>query len=186
MASLADLLNYPAPDFALPIAGGGSGKRLVLADLRNSFTVIHFWSAECPWSRRADLVLVYRQLAWDRLSVRVLGIACNPNEPETEIRNEAEIRHIKYPIVMDHAQDICNTYRVQTTPTFLVLDRRGVVRYVGGIDDVAGTHRLPKTIHLDKAVAAVVHDQTPNPASTPVHGTALARRSHASDTLTPR
>lgn len=174
MPSVADLLNFQAPDFALPLVGGGG--RLVLSDLRNKFTVIHFWSADCPWSRRADLVLVYRRLAWERLNVQVVGIACNPLETESGIKAEMETRHIAYPVVVDFSQDIANSYRVQVTPTFVVLDRRNVVRYTGAMDDTGATRRLPKTFYLDKAVQAVVHDESPNPAATPVLGTPLARR----------
>ena len=42
----------------------------------------------CPWSRRADVLLVYRQLTWEAKGVRVVGVACNANESETEIRYE--------------------------------------------------------------------------------------------------
>jgi alkyl hydroperoxide reductase subunit AhpC len=174
MPTVTDLLNYQAPDFALPLVGGNS--RLVLSDLRNKITVVHFWSADCPWSRRADLVLVYRRLAWDRLNIQVVGIACNPNETESGILAEMENRHIKYPMVVDFAQDISNTYRIEVTPTFLVLDRRNVVRYAGALDDATGTRKLPKVFYLDKAVNAAVHDEAPNPATTQAAGTPLVRR----------
>ncbi len=174
MASPAELLNNPAPDFALPLVGGGG--RLVLSDLRGQLSIMHFWSAECPWSRRADLILVYRQMAWERLNIRIVGIACGANEPEAEIRHEAVLRHIKYPIVADYAQDITNTYRIQTTPTFVLLDRRGMVRYFGAIDDATAGHRVPKIIYLDKAIEAILHDQAPKPALTPTYGSPVVRR----------
>lgn len=174
MASPADLISSPAPDFALPLVGGGG--RLVLSDLRGQVSVIHFWSAECPWSRRADLILVYRQNAWEKLQIRVIGIACSPNETEAEIKHEAGLRHIKYPIVADYAQDISNTYRVQTTPSFVILDRRGVVRYFGAIDDATAGHRVPKLIYLDKAIKAAIDGQTASPAVTPAYGSPIVRR----------
>jgi len=164
----------PAPDFSLPIIGGGG--RQLLSDLRGHIVVVHFWSAECPWSRRADLVIVYRQAKWEKLNVRVLGVVSNANEPESEIRYEAELRRIKYPLVHDYAQDVAATYRVQMTPHFLVLDQRGVVRYTGALDDASASNRLPKTIHLDKAVNAVLAGQPPNPAVTRAYGSPIVRR----------
>jgi alkyl hydroperoxide reductase subunit AhpC len=175
MASAADLINSPAPDFALPLVGGGG--RLVLSDVRGQVTVLHFWSAECPWSRRADLIITYRRLAWERLNIRVVGVACSPSEPEGEIKNEMALRQIKYPVVADYAQDISNTYRVQSTPTFVVMDRRGVVRYIGAIDDATAGHRVPKIIYLDKALEAAAQGQAASPAVTPAYGSALVRRS---------
>lgn len=170
----ADLLNKSAPDFFLPLMGGGG--RLALSAQRGRVVVLHFWSAECPWSRRADLVLVYRQAAWERKNVRIIGVACNPNEAENELRLEAEARHIKYPLVMDHAQDIALAYRVEQTPHFVVIDLRGAVRYVGAIDDATASQRLPRTFYLDQAVEAIIRDKTPNPAYTSPYGTHLPRR----------
>jgi peroxiredoxin len=174
MASINDLINTLATDFALPIVGGGG--RLILSDLRGQFVVIHFWSAECPWSRRADLVLVYRQQAWEKLNIRIVGVACNANESENEIRNEAATRHLKYPLAADYAQDITNAYRIQITPTFVILDRRGYIRYVGAIDDANANQRLPKVIYLDRALYAITRDQTPNPTITQPYGSAVVRR----------
>lgn len=173
MTSPADLVNRPAPDFALPLIGGG---RLGLYDLRGSVVVIHFWSAECPWSRRADLVLVYRQMAWERKNVRIVGVACNANEPESEIKYEAELRRVKYPIALDATQDTTNAYRVQITPHFVVVDPRGIIRYSGALDDTSATSRLPKTIYLDRAVNAVLKEQPPNPALTTPYGLPIVRR----------
>lgn len=167
------LLNKPAPDFSLPLLSGG---RFVLSNLRGSIAVLHFWSAECPWSRRADLVLVYRQARWTRYNVKVAGIACNANEPESEITYESVIRRVTYPIALDYAQDVVNTYRIQVTPHFIVLDQRGIVRYTGGLDDASVSNRLPKTIFLDKAIEALLKEQAPNPASTPAYGSAIVRR----------
>lgn len=178
MALPNDLVNRPAPDFSLPRVGGG---RLGLYDLRGSIVVLHFWSAECPWSRRADLVLVYRQVAWERRNVRTVGLACNANEPESEIKYEADLRRVRYPIGLDSTQEVANAYRVQTTPHFVVLDAGGIVRYTGALDDATSTQRLPKTIYLDRAVNAVSKNQPPNPAVTTPYGSALVRRAPGQD-----
>ena len=174
MNSPADLINKPASDFSLPLVGGGG--RQSLSTWRGQVLVVHFWSAECPWSRRADLVLAYRQQVWDRAQVRVLGVACSPAEPESEIRHEIEWRRIRYPVVMDYAQDIANLYRVQTTPHFLVVDKTGIIRYIGALDDGTASQPTPKIIYLDRAVAAVLKNQTPAPAFVAPYGSALPRQ----------
>jgi peroxiredoxin len=170
----ADLLNKPAPDFFLPLIGGGG--RLALSSQRGRVTVLHFWSAECPWSRRADLILVYRQAAWERKNVRILGVACNPNESENELKLEAQARHVTYPLVIDYSQDIALAYHVQYTPHFVVIDLRGVIRYIGAADDATASQRLPHHLYLDQAVEAIVRDNPPNPAYTSPYGSHLPRR----------
>jgi peroxiredoxin len=173
-----DMITRPAPDFSLPLVGGG---RLALYDLRGSVVVLHFWSAECPWSRRADLVLVYRQMAWERKNVRTLGVACNANEPESEIKYEAELRRVKYPIAIDALQEATVLYRVQVTPHFIVLDPRGLIRYSGALDDGSVTHRLPKTRYLDLAVEAALKEQSPSPAVTLPYGSTVVRPAPSAD-----
>jgi hypothetical protein len=95
-------LNRLAPDFTLPLVDGG---RLSLSDLRGYIVIVNFWSAECAWSRRADVLLVYRALTWESKGVRIVGIASNYNELESSCR------------------------------PLLVLDRQGMARYIGALDD---------------------------------------------------
>ena len=125
-------LNRLAPDFTLSAVDGG---RLSLSDWRGFIVIINFWSAECPWSRRADVLLVYRQLTWEAKGVRIVGVACNANESETEIRYEIANRHLRYPVVLDFDRRMTNLYKAETTPHFFVLDRQGIARYIGALDD---------------------------------------------------
>jgi peroxiredoxin len=162
------------PDFNLPRLGGG---RLSLAELRGNIIIINFWSAECPWSRRADVVLTYRHLTWERKGVRIVGIACNVNEPEQEIRAEAETRHIKYPILLDADQKIASLYHVETTPQFYIADRQGVLRYMGALDDASANRRRPRIIYVDHAVTALLNDKLPDPPVTSPYGCAIVRAS---------
>lgn len=166
------------PDFSLPKLGGG---RLSLAELRGHIIVLNFWSAECSWSRRADVVLVYRQVLWERKGVRIVGVACNVNESETEIRAEAEIRHVHYPILLDLDQKVANLFRVETTPQFYITDKQGVLRYMGALDDASASHRRPRRLYVDEAVTALLNDKLPNPAITSPYGCAIVR---GSDNLT--
>ncbi|MEK7277338.1 MAG: redoxin domain-containing protein [Chloroflexota bacterium] len=166
------LIKRPAPDFSLHALDGG---RFRLSEALGHIVVVNFWSAECPWSRRADLVLVYRQHAWEKLGIVVVGIASNPNEPESELRYEAEVRQVKYPILLDSGQDIVTLYRAEATPHFFVVDPEGVVRYAGALDDATAQQRIPKIIYLDRAIAAVSANRDPNPTVTTPYGSAIVR-----------
>lgn len=168
------LLNRIAPEFILPTVGGTSG-RLALSDFRGQVVVIHFWSAECPWSRRADVLLVYRMLTWEAKGVRVVGVAANANEIESAIRHEVEARHIRYPMTFDYDHRIADLYRAETTPHFFVTDRQGTVRYVGALDDASPEQREAKHFYLDRAVAALLANRPVNPAETAPFGCKLVR-----------
>jgi peroxiredoxin len=166
-------LNRLVPDFTLSIVDGG---RLSLSDLRGFVVVLHFWSAECAWSRRADVLLVYRQLTWEGKGVRIVGLAPNATETENEIRYEVQNRHVKYPVVIDFDHRMADLYKAETTPHFFVLDRQGMARYVGALDDATAEARDARNFYVDKAVAALLNNRSPEPAFTPAYGCDIARR----------
>lgn len=166
-------LNRLAPDFTLSTVLGG---RASLSDLRGFVVVVNFWSADCAWSRRADVLLVYRQLTWDAKGVRVVGLASNANETEGQIRYEVENRHVRYPVALDYGHRIADLYKAETTPHFFVLDRQGLVRYVGALDDATAQARNSKTFHLDRAVTALLDNKLPDPAWTAAYGCSIVRQ----------
>ncbi len=175
-------LNRLAPDFNLPAL---IGSRVSVADLRGYVVVIHFWSADCVWSRRADVLLVYRQLTWQAKGVRIVGVASNTNENESQIRYEIENRHLRYPIVIDYDARTADMYKAEVTPQFFVLDRQGLIRYVGALDDASEKSRDAKHYHLDKAVSALLANTTPDPAYTAPFGCTIVRRTSPTGALHP-
>ena len=181
MAPVNTWLNRLAPDFNLPSL---SGSRVSVADLRGYVVVVTFWSADCAWSRRADVLLVYRQLTWQAKGVRIVGIASNVNETESQIRYEVENRHLRYPVVIDFDARTADIYKAEVTPQFFVLDRQGLIRYVGALDDASHTTRDARQFHLDKAVTAVLANTTPDPAYTPPFGCSIVRHNAAAGTMT--
>jgi peroxiredoxin len=166
-------LNRLVPDFTLPVVDGG---RLSLSDLRGFIVIVNFWSAECAWSRRGDVLLVYRALTWEARGVRIVGVAANANEPESQIRYEIQNRHLRYPVVLDYDQRVVELYKAETTPHFFVLDRQGMARYIGALDDATQEKRDSKTLYLDKAVTALLNNRQPQPAWTPAYGCPLVRQ----------
>jgi peroxiredoxin len=166
-------LDRMVPDFTLSMVDGG---RFSLSDWRGFVVVVNFWSAECAWSRRADVLLVYRQLTWDSKGVRIVGLASNANETENEIRYEMQNRHINYPVVIDFHHRMADLYKAATTPHFFVLDRQGLARYVGALDDGTAEARDARTYYVDKAVTALLNNRSPEPAFMPAYGCDIVRQ----------
>src|SRR5258706_9173850 len=151
------------------------GGRLSLSDWRGFVVVMHFWSAECAWSRRADVLLVYRQLTWQAKGVRIVGLACNGSESENEIRYEIQNRHLNYPVVVDFDHRMADLYKAETTPHFFVLDRQGLARYVGALDDATDESRDARNYYVDKAVTALLNNRSPERVFTPAYGCNILR-----------
>jgi peroxiredoxin len=171
MAAMSIWLNRLAPDFAL---ANMDGSRFMLSAWRGHIIVINFWSSECTWSRRADVLLAYRMLTWEGKGVRTVGVACCPEEAEGAMRYEIQNRRINYPVVVDREQRVASLYRAEVTPQFFVLDRDGIVRYTGALDNATEQSRDGRTQFLDQAVSALLANQAPNPSETRAFGCRIA------------
>jgi len=165
VVAVSELIDRFAPDFTLPTV---AGTRFSLSDWRGQPIVLAFWSATCAWSRRADVMLVYRQLKWTPRGVRIVAVASHPDEPAKQILLEAETRGLKFPIALDATQSVARQYGVTIAPSFFVVDALGLIRYAGAADDATPEQPRPTRMYLDDAVNAVLESQyVPVPTSPP-------------------
>ena len=163
-------LNASAPAFALPDLGGRIHK---LEEYRGQLVLLDFWSAECPWSVRAD-----RELAkWpaDLLAASVLlRLAMNADESIDAIRTESE-RRFQGTVLLDPDRKVTDAYGAGFTPEFFLLDRKGTVRYHGALDDATFRHPAATRPYLEDALRALLSGRAPDPGETPGYGCAIVR-----------
>lgn len=163
-------LGKPAPDFVLQDLDGRSFR---LADQRGSIVVLVFWSADCPYSERADEILAALCSEWGD-SVGVWRVASNVSEDEEQLRRIA-LRHQVGPVLCDRGQSIADCYGALVTPHLFIIDERGVLRYAGAPDDVRFRQRVPTRNYLAEAVQALLHGRALDPESTAPYGCAIVR-----------
>jgi peroxiredoxin len=162
--------GQPAPDFTLPALDGMEHS---LAFQRGRLAIVNFWSAECPWSERADRALVACLAAWgDR--VALLSIASNANEGRELLARAAAERRLPL-VLVDAGQRVADLYGAQTTPHLFVVDAAGALRYQGAFDDVTFRRREPAQHYLRQAVEALLAGRQPDPAQTPPYGCSIVR-----------
>lgn len=125
-AKTGSAIGDTAPNFQLASIGGAS---ISLADLRGQPAVLVFWTAWCPVCK--EEAPQFNQLAaqYEPRGVRVLGI----NIQDSLARTESGIKDfgIRYAVVRDADAAVARLYKVTGTPTIVILDRRGTVRYFG-------------------------------------------------------
>jgi hypothetical protein len=163
-------MNQPVPDFSLPNQNGQLHR---LSDYRGKIVIVNFWSAECPWSERADKNLMAIS---DRVPERVLllPIASNVNE-SGEIINEAiHQRGIRF-VLRDTGGGLADLWQAQTTPHVFVIDQSGVLRYRGVVDDVTFRKRTPTRFYVEEAVQALMNSRLPAVQENPPYGCAIVR-----------
>ncbi len=163
-------LNQAAPDFELPDI---LGRRHCLRDTRGRLVIVNFWSAECPHSQRADSSILESLARWDG-EVVMLSIASNRNESLELVREVSQARRLPL-VLIDSEQAVANLYEAQTTPHVYLLDRQGILRYRGAVDDVTFRHRDPTRFFLKEAVEALLAGRLPDLTETPAYGCTIIR-----------
>jgi peroxiredoxin len=163
-------LNQPALDFELQDL---QGKHHRLSDYRGKVVIINFWSADCPHSERTDHYLVSLLERWNG-EVVLFSIAANRNESLQLVEMVAATRGLPR-VLMDAEGRVADLYGAITTPHVFVLDREGILRYQGAVDNM--TFRLREVTHffLQEAVEALLAGSLPELAETPAYGCAIVR-----------
>ena len=162
--------NHPVPDFELPDLHGNLHR---LSDYRGRIVIVNFWSCECPHSERTDKAILSMLVQW-RDDVAMLSIVSNRNENAEAVKNAAEARRL--PTVLHDANcQVADVFEAQTTPHVFVMDRDGILRYRGSVDDVTFRQRIPTRFFLDLAVESLLEGHLPELTESPAYGCAIVR-----------
>jgi len=130
------LVGRPAPPFEAPIvAGDGEGDRVSLEPLRGRAVMLDFWASWCP-PCRASIPIVSRLAERHAPGGLVtLGVNVERERSPVFVRRAHAALHAGFPSLHDE-NGMQFDYAVQSLPTLVLIDRRGVVRLVEvGIPD---------------------------------------------------
>ncbi|MEW6086106.1 MAG: redoxin domain-containing protein [Chloroflexota bacterium] len=163
-------LNQPAPDFELPDLQGNIH---TLSQYRGRVVVLNFWSAECPYSVRTDELLLKWRARWGS-DVTVLAVAMNRNESIEMVKAAATARG-NLTVLNDANLAVTDLYGVEVTPHIHIIDRAGILRYRGAVDDVTFRQRVATRFFLEEAVEALLAGKRLEIDETPAYGCAIVR-----------
>lgn len=134
-AAVVATVGAPLPPFALQDTSGvlhrsddarGSGRALVVS----------FWSAGCPCAAACEEELV--ALATDhRADAAVLAIASGADEPPALVARAVREKRFPFPVLLDPEGLVAARLGAESTPTSLVVDREGVLRFRGDLERIA-------------------------------------------------
>jgi hypothetical protein len=104
----------------------------------------------------------------------MLSIAANRNEPVLMLVQAAQARGTGNVLVdLDHR--VADLYEAVTTPHVFVLDRQGILRYRGAVDNITFRRREATCFFLQEVVEALLHGKMPGLQETRPYGCAIVR-----------
>jgi thiol-disulfide isomerase/thioredoxin len=163
-------INRRAPDFELPDLQGEPHK---LSDFRGRIVILNFWSCECPHSERADRLIAEWLKEWGG-EVELLSIAANRNESAGSVEEVSRSRSLPK-VLLDAGHVVADLYEAVATPHVFVVDRDGILRFRGAVDDVTFRQRTASRFFLKEAVDALLEGHLPTLTETPAYGCAIVR-----------
>lgn len=168
----------PAVSLApLPLAlKSAEGTLVPMSDLwrERQATVLIFWSGACPCVRRYQARMDALMDRYPAEQVRVLGVSSNAGEAFDEVLRLARERGVRLPIYRDEDGQVARAVDAHSTPTVVVLDGHGVIRFRGWMDN----ERLPddpkREPWLDLALQSLLENRAFS-ARTPIFGCPITR-----------
>ncbi len=145
------------------------------ATLRSHDATVLVW-----WASRCTCVVRYRDRieallkTWPPDRVAVLAVSSNADDELDQLRAAVAEGRTSLPLVIDPKARLADHVGVRSTPTVVVLDRNGVLRYVGWIDNEREPGDEGRVAYVNEAVNALLAGESPRRAS-PVYGCSITK-----------
>ena len=115
----------PAPAFQL---NANTGKPLALADFRGQIVLLNFWATWCGPCRQEMPILEQLNRQYHGKGVTLLGINVEPDSAAAV--DWLKATPVSFPILFDVDSKVSNLYEVAGMPNTVIIDRKGLVRYI--------------------------------------------------------
>jgi thiol-disulfide isomerase/thioredoxin len=113
-----------APDFAFTSL---EGQTVSLASLRGKVGLLDFWGTWCPPCRESIPTMVRLNKEFGGQAVEIVGISSDSDEQAW--RAFIAKNQMSWPEYLDSSGAMQNTFAVDSFPTYIVLNREGVIRF---------------------------------------------------------
>jgi peroxiredoxin len=181
MVLLCALLTIPAAgadvgdrvgDFRLPDVNGNTH---ALSGYAGRIVVLAFWSFKCPVALAYTDRLQALQDKYAGRGVVVLAVASSANESPAEVKRNASNLGFKFPVLLDSDGDLADKVGATHTPEIFILDRGGVIRYQGAIDNNKRPGDGGRIAHAEEALDSMLAGRPVQTAETAPFGCTIRR-----------
>src|SRR4051812_5691925 len=131
---LAALTAFAAPVTTLKLKSIGHGTSLISVS-SSPATVVVFVATDCPMSMDYGQRVGRMEQDFAARGVKVILVDSNRNESDAQVEKVRKELGIATKIYRDPSASVAVQLTVLATPTAVVLDATGAIRYRGNIDD---------------------------------------------------
>jgi thiol-disulfide isomerase/thioredoxin len=169
-------LGSAAPAFTVT---GLSGKPATFASFRGDVTVVMFVATKCPISNDYNERMKSLYSDYSAKGVKFVFVNSNVNEPAAEVAEHAKSAGFPFAVYKDEGSVVAAAYGAQVTPEAYLIDKAGILRYHGHIDDSRNAARIQKQ-SLRMALDAVLRGAEVTAPETKAFGCTIKRPRKAS------
>lgn len=163
-------LGSPVHDFTLRDT---SGNPVTFQSLKGDVTVVTFIATKCPISNDYNTRMEALYKEYQGKGVKFVFINSNSTEPPAEVAEHAR-KHFSFQVYKDPDNVVADLFGAQVTPEAFVIDKTGVIRYHGSIDDSRNESRV-QVKALRNALDAVLAGKPVENAQTKAFGCTIKR-----------
>jgi peroxiredoxin len=180
METMGTVVGAYAPDFELP---GVDGEVHHLARYRERFQAIAvvIMCNHCPYVRQYLDRLKQLQADFQEQGVTLVGINANdetryPEDSFDQMKAFTAEHQLNFPYLRDVTQDVARSFGATSTPEVFLIDRQGILRYSGAVDDNVHQPDAVNHAYLREAIAQVLSGTDPAISSTTATGCSVKWR----------
>ena len=123
MAARPPLVGSPAPEIVLKDL---QGRDVKLSDLRGKIVLVNFWAT---WCKPCKEEMPAMQASYDKLRDKgFVVLAVNELEDTARVAEHIRTHGHTFEVVMDHNNQVANSYGVVGLPASFLIDPQGIVR----------------------------------------------------------
>jgi peroxiredoxin Q/BCP len=160
-------IGKPVKDFQLKDLMSEEGKTYSLADYKGKKAVVLVWISE-----KCDITWRYEKRTGDLMKqfgkdTQFFAVASSANDTPVSIKKYAESKNYGMPVLDDVKSAAAGYFGATNTPTYMLIDKEGVLRYRGACDDLqagqnfAADESTAKERYLYNAIKATLEGKEP-------------------------
>src|SRR5262245_52424599 len=126
-------IGEPVKDFKLKDLRSADGKAYSIAEYKGSKAVVLVWISE-----KCDITWRYEKRTGDLMKefgkdTQFFAVASSANDTPESIKKYAESKNYGMPVLDDVKSAAASYFGATVTPTYMIVDKEGVLRYRGEI-----------------------------------------------------